>query len=1072
MTAMTGEERQVLEAVQFNWAVSPEDVWSPIAHHVESLHADAARTVMAGFGAAERSTGASPIGFVLEGEKGVGKTHMVRWVRQEAQRRGGYFFLVKFLEGTPFWRSALHGVVQGFHEGQGDQLTPLLTALAERTGRDAEQSSRLVGRIPVRREHLDDFIAALRGVDRLVWSECQDTLRALVLYAASDAAAQEVGQAYLTLDDALEDTDRAAWGFRRGSRTAQEKVRDLSWLLALTGPSVIAVDQIDTLMVQSAAGTAHAVHDRRSTLVNQVADGLMQLREHTRRTLTVVACIPATWELVRNRAISTASDRFRTVTLQSAMPDVDVPVELVERHLRLLYATVGFTPPHPTWPVSPSASADGAARNFTPRRLLQRVDAHIRHCLETGVLHEMQRLDEETSSTGRTRRIADAELTTFDARFAELRADADVRLAVDAAHEDERMPELLAAGLSCFIAELGDRGQRFFLDPRPGAKPALHARLRCTLDESTDDEVHWGFRGIAAGNARAALTRLRRAMTESGLSPGIDKRKLVVLRDHPFSAGPKTTEAIEEFAAGGGEALLITADDLRTFAALEAMQRPQRPGFLEWLAVRRPAGSTELFRRVLRELPEPPVPAGGVRPVADTGASGSGSPERDDADPGAAGPVVPLGDHVDGPGRFAVPLELLRKHTAVFAGSGSGKTVLLRRLVEECALQGVSAIVLDPNNDLARLGDAWPSPPPGWRDGDAAKADEYLTGTEVVVWTPRRERGRPLAFRPLPRFADVLDDPDEFGSAVDAAVLSLMPRAQLVGQKIARGKAVLNEALVHYARNGGDDLPGLIELLSDLAEGVSSLNNADRLAADIAEALKAARVNDPLFGGDGEALDPGVLLTPPRGFRARISVISFIGLPDDEQRQSFVNQLQMALFSWIKKNPANDRPLGALMVMDEAQTFAPSGAMTPCTQSTLTLAAQARKYGLGLVFATQAPKGLHNRIPGNAANQFFGFLNSPAQINAASEIAAQKGGRVDDFARLSAGTFYGASVGENLRKVRVPMCLSHHPSSALTTEEVLERARAHARPGPTGAPGTGRPRPSPRYVTSSSSPDR
>ena len=60
---------------------------------------------------------------------------------------------------------------------------------------------------------------------------------------------------------------------------------------------------------------------------------------------------------------------------------------------------------------------------------------------------------------------------------------------------------------------------------------------------------------------------------------------------------------------------------------------------------------------------------------------------------------------------------------AIFAGSGSGKTVLIRRLVEECALQGVSAIVLDPNNDLARLGDPWPEPPAGWGRGDAERAD-------------------------------------------------------------------------------------------------------------------------------------------------------------------------------------------------------------------------------------------------------------------------------------------------------------------------------------------------------------
>lgn len=39
-----------------------------------------------------------------------------------------------------------------------------------------------------------------------------------------------------------------------------------------------------------------------------------------------------------------------------------------------------------------------------------------------------------------------------------------------------------------------------------------------------------------------------------------------------------------------------------------------------------------------------------------------------------------------------------------------------------------------------------------------------------------------------------------------------------------------------------------------------------------------------------------------------MSVISFIGLPAEEQRQNFVNQLQMELFAWVKRNPAGDRP--------------------------------------------------------------------------------------------------------------------------------------------------------------------
>jgi hypothetical protein len=53
----------------------------------------------------------------------------------------------------------------------------------------------------------------------------------------------------------------------------------------------------------------------------------------------------------------------------------------------------------------------------------------------------------------------------------------------------------------------------------------------------------------------------------------------------------------------------------------------------------------------------------------------------------------------------------------------------------------------------------------------------------------------------------------------------------------------------------------------------------------------------------------------------------------------------------------------------------------------------------------------------------------------------RKGGDVDDIARLTSGLFYAASDGVRFDKVRMPMCLSHHPSSVLTEEEELARAR-------------------------------
>jgi hypothetical protein len=425
-----------------------------------------------------------------------------------------------------------------------------------------------------------------------------------------------------------------------------------------------------------------------------------------------------------------------------------------------------------------------------------------------------------------------------------------------------------------------------------------------------------------------------------------------------------------------------------------------------------------------------------------------GGPGAGPASAPGGGRSITVGNSVATGTPVGVELEVLRKHTAIFAGSGSGKTVLIRRLVEECALRGVSAIVLDPNNDLSRLGDAWPEPPAGWSDGDRDRAREYLAHTDVVIWTPRRTAGRPLSFQPLPDFASVVDDVDEFAEAVEVAVASLAPRAKVDGRtnRAHLAQAVLRQSLTYYGRRGGSSLGGFVDLLADLPDGVSDLDNADRIAVDLGQTLTAAMVNDPLFGGDGAPVDPGLLLTPAPGKRARVSVISMIGLPGEDQRQHFVNQLQMALFAWIKRNPAGDRPLSGLFVMDEAQTLAPSGAMTACTQSSLALASQARKYGLGLVFATQAPKGLHNRISGNAATQFFGLLNVPVQIQAAKEMAQAKGSDVSDISRLGTGQFYATVEGGEFDKVQAPLCLSHHPRSPLTAEEVIARARAGAGP--------------------------
>jgi Helicase HerA, central domain len=1064
---MNEAERRALSSLKFNYAPTPDDVWKPSPFHVDALHRQTVDAIFEGVESARSSDASSPLGVVIQGRSGSGKTHMLGMVRERVQRDAGYFFLVSLLSGKKFWESTALAVVEDLRRDAGSwptQLAGFLRRLSADVGVRKEVRDAISGDEPLVRGDLDAFIAALRTFNPSVGQETQDTARALVLYGSRDFRAQDVGYEFLTSTVPDDNIERSAWGISPRVRTPQLVVRDISRLLALTGPTVIAVDQIDTLFAQSMSSVisgAEAGDHHDPLLLGQIADGLMSLREVTRRTLAVIACLPDTWILIRDRAATPVPDRFREASMLDRIPTREIGEELITKRFNVRFSEQRFTSPYPTWPILPLAFVD--APNFTPRALLQRVERHITMCLRCDHVIELDRLDAgedrppaiTATPAGAEAPASDDALTRLDRHFAALVAAADVSAALDPTSEDSVMPPLLAAGLGAWIEEraLSDSGYKH--DPPPGAKPALHARLRKILNEQAEDEAHWAFRAIASNNANAVISRVRAATTRAGLDPDIDKRKLILLRAIDWGKGPKTKEVIAAFHAAGGETRPASSDDLAVFAALRTLLADRDPDLHTWLVSRKPASGTTLLRSLLEgeateqdgraevssSAPDS-EPAAREHQVADDRRGPpmpeASSGERNEVEPA----IIPLGRNLETGEQLFIDAESLRKHMTIFAGSGSGKTVLIRRLVEECALLGVSSIVLDPNNDLARLGDAWPQRPSAWVGGDAGKADDYLANTDVVVWTPRREAGRPLVFQPLPDFTAVRDDPDEFSAAIDAAVASLAPRARVDGPTIKSqlGQAVLRETLRYYARKGSLGLRAFVGMLAALPEGVSEIAKGEKIAAEMADTLTAAMVNDPLFGGAGAAVDPGLLLTPAKGKRARVSVISFIGLPTDAQRQGFVNQLQMALFAWIKRHPAGERPLGGLFVMDEAQTLAPSSAMTACTSSTLALVSQARKYGLGLVFATQAPKGLHNQIPGNSATQMFGLLNSPVQVAAAKEMAQVKGGSVPDIGLLTTGQFYAAREGVSFQKVQTPLCLSHHPKSPLTPEEVLLRA--------------------------------
>ena len=1095
-------ELEALGHVAFRTAYAGNDIWRDGVIHVDGIHSSAFSRVLDAL--ARLRNGAQVSNIVIEGRPGIGKSHFLGRVRHAVIEQGQIFVLFQPSTARRFWDSLAIAYVDALHrEGgeHGTQLRRVLHGLGKAIGLQRPDLEDLVAgtfnlaHLKVVRRRLQAHLGR-QSRDRIAL----DVGLALILTNSEDLAHQDVGDALLQGLDI--DAEEARKHSLRASRVpCREVVSAFDLLMHAAGyTTLVAVDQLDGLVAlgRSLAGAEEQL------LLDQMATGLMDLAEDVQHSLIVVSCLIESWRLIREQALAPAHDRYPSEVQLRAIPSAEVGEALIAAYLRDAYANAGFTPEYPTWPVQPAAFAD--ADLYSPRSLIHIVQEHCARCRENGRVTELEQLPNERQGTvpipdptpPPTPPLPVPPDPGLDRRFSELVREADVADALDERKVDDSFPPLLRAGLTAFAEENAAAGS-FSVDPPLGRNPSLHARLRQVVDPDTDDELHWSFRAVLNANPVAALHRLRAAMTASGLELSGERRRLFIVRNATLSQGPKTQQALDGLRAHGGAVASLLEADLKVFRALQQLLAEQPKGLAAWLQAHRHASRTTLLAPLLPEPARDAAPQGDAAsardaaPPGDAARSGDVAPPEDAAPPrdaasagsipppetpatsdsaaptaaaapsgvatpptGAAEPKgtaaykgadensIPIGT-AEATGRpVTVPLEDLRRHTVIFAGSGSGKTVLIRRLIEECALKGVSAIVLDPNNDLARLGLRWPEPPASWLDGDAEKADAYLRDTEVVVWTPRLTTGRPLSFAPLAGLRDVASDPDEFEIALDSAVASLAPRSGLPasGAKLSQGRAVLKEALAAYVRGGGGDLPGYLRYLSTLPAGVSQLASGTKLAADIAQTLLAETVNDPMLGGAGEAVDPSVLLQATGGKRARVSVISLVGLPNDEQRQHFVNQLQMALFAWVKKHPAGDRPLGGLFVMDEAQTFAPSGGRTATTESTLALASQARKYGLGLIFATQAPKGLHNRIAGNATTQFFGLLNAPAQIAAAQEMAAQKEGDARGIARLRPGEFFAASDAVAFQRVRSPMCLSHHPRSPLTQEEVLELARA------------------------------
>ena len=356
-------------------------------------------------------------------------------------------------------------------------------------------------------------------------------------------------------------------------------------------------------------------------------------------------------------------------------------------------------------------------------------------------------------------------------------------------------------------------------------------------------------------------------------------------------------------------------------------------------------------------------------------------------------------------------------HAVCVGMTGSGKTGLCISLLEEAAIDGIPAIVIDPKGDLPNLLLTFPELKPQdfqpwineddaqkknlspadyaaqqaelWKKGlaewgqDGNRIQRLRDAAEFRVYTPGSNAGISVSI--LKSFAAppaaIRDEPELLAERVNTTATSLLGLIGIDADPIeSREHVLLSTIFTKQWTEGLDlDLPGLIQQIQkppvtklgvmDL-ESVFPAQDRFQLAMGLNNLLAA-----PSFASwmEGDALDIPQILHTPQG-KPRIAIFSIAHL-DDAQRMFFVSLLLNAVLGWMRTQ-SGTTSLRAILYMDEIFGYFPPVANPPSKLPLLTLLKQGRAFGLGVVLATQNPVDLDYKGLSNTGTWFIGRLQT------------------------------------------------------------------------------------------------
>jgi hypothetical protein len=354
-------------------------------------------------------------------------------------------------------------------------------------------------------------------------------------------------------------------------------------------------------------------------------------------------------------------------------------------------------------------------------------------------------------------------------------------------------------------------------------------------------------------------------------------------------------------------------------------------------------------------------------------------------------------------------------HAVCVGMTGSGKTGLCISLLEEAAIDGIPAIVIDPKGDLGNLmltfpdlkaenfapwinldeaqrkgispeeyarqqAALWQQGLAGWGQ-DKARIRRFREAVDIAIYTPGSAAGLPVSV--LSTFAkpQAIEDADVLQEYVTNTTTSLLSLLGIQADPIRSKEHILiaNILSAVWAKGQGLDMPGLIQLIQTpplTKVGVFDLESfyPSKERYELAMSLNNLLAS-PGFQTwmDGDPFDISRFLYTPEG-KPRIAIFSIAHL-NDHERMFFVSFLLNQVLGWMRKLPGTTS-LRAMVYMDEIFGYFPPVANPPSKQPLLTLLKQGRAFGIGLVLATQNPVDLDYKGLSNAGTWFIGRLQT------------------------------------------------------------------------------------------------